>query len=417
MNGRILISTGCFIAMISSAAVAGGTQSYFRKIVLLGRAERIEGRYAMSGSAWSDAKVYRFSYDDNKRLERIDYFVGGEPHPDPVFGVERIAFSYSDGREERSFENSEGIVVPNSMRVCSQIIELDSAGRTTSVLNHDASGNLCEDEFGIAESRFMRSERPDTVLSTFFGKGGGMVRVEIDIFDNSRNMTEVEFRATEPDTNNDIPWIVRYAYDDSGDLTSEEIFGKGGGPIRIGPDSWKYDPVGEFCTWPSSYEIRNIRTQWKYDSHGNITEEEDFGSRGELTTKAVYAYDGSDRILKLAYFDSAGTITEAVGDWGQGSDVPPPDFYPLDKEPQVISDPVPVYPELAQRAGIEGRVLLKIWVDKEGNSHRVLVLKSDAEIFNHSAMDAAMSAKFKPAILNGEPEPVWVVIPYTFKLK
>jgi len=34
------------------------------------------------------------------------------------------------------------------------------------------------------------------------------------------------------------------------------------------------------------------------------------------------------------------------------------------------------------RAGLEGRVFVKIWVDKEGKVKQVVVLKSDLEIFN-----------------------------------
>ncbi|MCL4511383.1 MAG: TonB family protein [Bacteroidetes bacterium] len=96
---------------------------------------------------------------------------------------------------------------------------------------------------------------------------------------------------------------------------------------------------------------------------------------------------------------------------------PPPDFVPVEKEPQIVKQVVPKYPELAQRAGIEGRVIVKIWVDKDGKPHKAIVLKSDAEIFNQPAVDAAMQYRFTPAIMNKGPVAVWVVIPFTFKLK
>ncbi len=96
---------------------------------------------------------------------------------------------------------------------------------------------------------------------------------------------------------------------------------------------------------------------------------------------------------------------------------PPPDFVPVEKEPQIVKQVIPKYPELAQRAGIEGRVIVKIWVDKDGKPHKAIVLKSDAEIFNQPAVDAAMQYRFTPAIMNKGPVAVWVVIPFTFKLK
>lgn len=98
------------------------------------------------------------------------------------------------------------------------------------------------------------------------------------------------------------------------------------------------------------------------------------------------------------------------------NDAPPPDFVPVEKEPQIVKQVKPTYPELAQRAGIEGRVIVKIWVDKDGKPHKAIVLKSDAEIFNKAAVDAAMQYRFTPAIMNHGPVAVWVVIPFTFKL-
>ncbi len=97
-------------------------------------------------------------------------------------------------------------------------------------------------------------------------------------------------------------------------------------------------------------------------------------------------------------------------------DGPPPDFVPVEKEPQVVKEVKPTYPELAMRAGIEGRVIVKIWVDKDGKPHKAIVMKSDAEIFNKAAIEAAMQYRFTPAIMNHGPVAVWVVIPFTFKL-
>lgn len=112
------------------------------------------------------------------------------------------------------------------------------------------------------------------------------------------------------------------------------------------------------------------------------------------------------------------SIGVSMGDFKvSDNDGPPPDFVPVEKQPQIINQVVPKYPELAQRAGIEGRVWVKIWVDKDGKPHKAVIVKSDAEIFNQPAQDAAMSYRFTPAIMNKGPVAVWVVIPFTFKLK
>ncbi len=99
------------------------------------------------------------------------------------------------------------------------------------------------------------------------------------------------------------------------------------------------------------------------------------------------------------------------------SEAEPPPFVPVEKEPVVIRKVAPVYPELAIRAGLEGTVWVKIWVDKEGKAHKAELLKSTSEIFNDAALAAAMKFGFIPAYMNGGPVAVWVSIPFTFRLR
>jgi len=97
-------------------------------------------------------------------------------------------------------------------------------------------------------------------------------------------------------------------------------------------------------------------------------------------------------------------------------DAPPADFVAVEKEPVVVKKVEPKYPELAMRAGLEGKVWVKIWVDKEGKAKQVVILKSDAEIFNEPAVEAAKQFVFTPAYMNNGPVSVWVSVPFKFRL-
>lgn len=122
----------------------------------------------------------------------------------------------------------------------------------------------------------------------------------------------------------------------------------------------------------------------------------------------------------------AAPIGEGFGDGAGGvqiqqdirieDDGPPADFVAVEKEPVVVRKVEPKYPELAMRAGLEGRVWVKIWVDREGKPKQVVVLKSDAEIFNDAAVEAAKQFLFTPAYMNNGPVSVWVSVPFRFKL-
>jgi TonB family protein len=94
--------------------------------------------------------------------------------------------------------------------------------------------------------------------------------------------------------------------------------------------------------------------------------------------------------------------------------VPPADLIEVDQEPVVIAKKEPVYPEIALKEKREGRVWVKIWVDKSGVPREVVVLKSSDTVFNKSATDAAWQFKFTPAYRKKAPVDVWVAVPFKF---
>jgi protein TonB len=97
-------------------------------------------------------------------------------------------------------------------------------------------------------------------------------------------------------------------------------------------------------------------------------------------------------------------------------EAPPADYVPYEKAPESVKQVTPKYPDLATRAGLEGTVWVKIWVDKAGKPKKAVVQKSDAEIFNQPATEAAMQWIFTPAMMKNGPVSVWVSIPFRFKL-
>ena len=96
---------------------------------------------------------------------------------------------------------------------------------------------------------------------------------------------------------------------------------------------------------------------------------------------------------------------------------PPPDFVPFEKEPVVIKRVEPIYPELARKAGIEGRVLIKAWIDKRGKVKEAQILKSTTEMLNEAALVAAKQWEFTPAMMKHGPVDVWSTLTFNFKLR
>ena len=79
--------------------------------------------------------------------------------------------------------------------------------------------------------------------------------------------------------------------------------------------------------------------------------------------------------------------------------------------------PPPEYPATARADGEEGRVLLRVLVDEEGNSKIVEINRSSGStLLDRAAADAIKRWRFSPARYGNVPTASWVRIPVEFRL-
>ena len=76
-----------------------------------------------------------------------------------------------------------------------------------------------------------------------------------------------------------------------------------------------------------------------------------------------------------------------------------------------------VYPEIAKRAGVQGRVYVKAYVDESGRVNKVELIRGIGAGCDEAAMDAVKSVMFKPGKQRGKPVKVQVTVPVLFKLQ
>jgi len=75
-----------------------------------------------------------------------------------------------------------------------------------------------------------------------------------------------------------------------------------------------------------------------------------------------------------------------------------PIFMAWEEPPQLIKMVTPEYPEIARKAGVEGRVVMQIVVDEQGNVlEAVVIFAQPSGIFEEAAIKAILQWKFKPA--------------------
>jgi protein TonB len=128
--------------------------------------------------------------------------------------------------------------------------------------------------------------------------------------------------------------------------------------------------------------------------------------------RAEGEFPSLDDLRKL--WDGQGEY-EGVVEITPPSEEPDAVFMPFDKLPVLLSIDAPVYPDLAKAAGIDGTVLVKIFVTRQGKVKQAVAVDGP-EVLWQAAVDAAKTALFTPALQGDNPVDVWVTIPVTFSL-
>jgi len=80
--------------------------------------------------------------------------------------------------------------------------------------------------------------------------------------------------------------------------------------------------------------------------------------------------------------------------------------------PIMISSITPPYEGDAARQGVEGTVLVKMWVDTVGTVTTAMIQKSPSPLLDSAAFTAAIATKFRPALFDGKPKGVWFIAPF-----
>ncbi len=96
----------------------------------------------------------------------------------------------------------------------------------------------------------------------------------------------------------------------------------------------------------------------------------------------------------------------------------PVPLFKIAKMPEIKTKITPAYPPTLRKDEVEGEVLLKVALDREGNIVSISVVSSDHELFTEAAIAAVRSWKFSPAFLpDGTPTDVVIEVPVIFQLE
>ncbi len=124
------------------------------------------------------------------------------------------------------------------------------------------------------------------------------------------------------------------------------------------------------------------------------------------------------------FFDEDITIEDTDFDEFEDWDSAPPiaggpkvTFVAFDKPPKAKISIRPIYPEMAQEAGIEGTVYIQFFIDKKGKVTEAYVTKGiPGTGLDEAALAAVKKSKWHPAQQRDKKVGVWQTVPVTFSL-
>ncbi|MEX2463291.1 MAG: energy transducer TonB [Balneolaceae bacterium] len=137
----------------------------------------------------------------------------------------------------------------------------------------------------------------------------------------------------------------------------------------------------------------------------------------------------NDEILEDVDIDIGGDL-----DLGGQLSMPPPPPPPQEEEPEedffVVVEEMPEligglgelqrqikYPEMARRAGIEGRVFIQFIVNEQGDVENPVVMRGIGGGADEEALRVVSQAKFTPGMQRGRPVRVQYSLPIYFRLQ
>jgi len=335
-----LIGGSAFADKTAAPAPASATTfhqpNYFFTIDLDPRYQFV-GTGALTEEQAATANCYRFIYNSNGKLQRIEYRRAGILMPDPLLDVASVNFEYQPGIERRWFRDAQGQPAQYVDGIQGEELTLNAAGFPTDVTNIDATGAKARDSSGVLHYVRTLDDHNRLVMGRRIGLFGTAITDDNGFFE-TRTVYDDQGRPIERSNydasgnllnNNDGIALVRTTYtlypdsmqviesyfNASGQAAEEKSTGVHQRQRTVDNrglllDESYYDATGA----PTDSNGDNVHERrYTYDDRGNEITEEFLDTNGKLVSqkgpdyaKVVYKYDDKNRVIEKAFFGDDG---------------------------------------------------------------------------------------------------------------
>lgn len=182
--------------------------------------------------------------------------------------------------------------------------------------------------------------------------------------------------------------------------------------------------IGRLSTRTVSEEMQGFDPGELYEIPPEMPEEDPVDVAGIIQNEIPDVME-PDMVISTAT-DTTGldhALTVSTGDLQPDPEpdtgIPQPGtFVPHSVPPVCTYRPVPQYPEMARQAGVEGRVILQVFISPDGEPlEAVLVESSGLTSMDESARESVLESRWSPARRDdGVAVGVWTSVVYDFTL-
>lgn len=361
----------------STDNMANESANFYRLIDY--RSYLIKGKSPISDGLATKINCYHFIYDKNNRPIIIEHLRNGKISNDlPASLVAKIVVEYpAEDVQKRTYQGIGGKPVVNEQGVFSTKLKIDYKTKQVQSFTYDSSGQLAEDQFGIAEKLsllddtgrvtksiglfdkahnkivnkdgvpyqywFKYNPNGDVIEVSTHSDDGRLVEgrngtvVSASKYDEHGNLTETSFYGINNDLTEGNEYgtaTMRFKYDDKGNRIEDSYFGAYGqaekNKYNVALTQYTYDESGALIE-TKNYGINNELVEsskdgvtvhrWKYDSKGNIVEVSDWGIDGKLKENndgwAIYRiqYDSNGNMAEQSTFGADTNLIENKTGW------------------------------------------------------------------------------------------------------
>jgi protein TonB len=120
---------------------------------------------------------------------------------------------------------------------------------------------------------------------------------------------------------------------------------------------------------------------------------------------------------KVGQADIARNANTGLATPAQAAPAPPVTVLPSSNA-DYLNNPAPAYPALSRRLGEQGRVVIRVLIDKDGKPQQGNIEQSSGYArLDQAALRAAMDWRYVPGRRDGKAQDMWFSVPIQFTLE